>query len=180
MVELNDRVLDEFGHRGDSLIAEEFLSLIERHHPTDGPGVDRSLVRAYAEALDERGMSQLESDEIEAELDRKTVESTTWAGDGVYEVGDGRLSNYPATWHDRLGGSTDIVEFVEELTDVDPPIGQTGAGGGVPEDVLIDIVAVVGGLDREEAKARLEELRRDGPLVEDADQHPQAGVRLEE
>ena len=180
MVELNDRVLDEFGHRGDSLIAEEFLSLIERYHPTDGPGADRSVVRAYAEALDERGMSQLESDEIEAELDRKTVGSETWAGDGVYEVGGERLSNYPAAWHDRLGGSTDIVEFVEALTDVDPPLGQTGAGGGVPEDTLIDVVAVVGGLDREEAKARLEELRRDGPLAEDADQHPQAGVRLEE
>lgn len=180
MVELNEHVLDEFGHRGDSLIAEEFLSLIERYHSSDGPGVDRSVVRAYAEALDERGMSQLDSDEIEAELDRKTVESETWAGDGVYEVGDDRLSNYPAAWHDRLGGSTDIVEFVETLTGVDPPIGQTGAGSSVPEDVLIDIVAVVGGLDREEAKVRLEELRRDGPLAEDADQRPQAGVRLEE
>jgi hypothetical protein len=180
MVELNDHVLDEFGHRGDSLIVEEFLSLIERYHPTDGPGVDRSVVEAYAEALDERGMSQLRSDDIEAALDRKTVESETWGGDGVYEIGGGRLSNYPAAWHDNLGGSTNIVEFVEALTDVDPPIGQTGAGGGVPEDTLIDIAAVVGGLDREEAKSRLEELRRDGPIVEDADQHPQAGVRLEE
>jgi hypothetical protein len=181
MVELSDRVVDEFGHRGDSLLVDEFLSLVERHHPTDEPGVDWAVVEAYAAALDERGVSQLDGDVVLERIESKRTNSETWVnGEVIYDLGDGRVSTYPAAWHDRLGGSTDVVGFVEFLTDAEASIGQGGAGEGVPEEFLLDAVAVVGGLDREDAKARLEELRRSGPLAEDADQHPNARVRLEE
>ncbi|WP_135822865.1 hypothetical protein [Halostella litorea] len=181
MVELSDHVVGEFGHRGDSLLVDEFLSLIERHHPTDGPGVDRSVVEAYAATLDERGVSQLDGDVILERVESKRTDSGTWVDDdAIYDIGDGRVSTFPAAWHDRLGGSTDVVAFVEFLTDREASIGQGGAGAGVPEELLLDVVAVVGGLDREDAKAKLEELRRSGPLAEDADQHPNARVRLEE
>jgi hypothetical protein len=180
MVELNDHVIDEFGHRGSSMLAGEFLSLIERHHPTDGPGVDWDVVEAYADVLDREGVSQLNSEDMRSPLEEKRRESETWIDeDIVYDLGDGRVSKYPAEWHERLGGETDIVEFVDVLTDVDSSIGQSGQGNGVPEDFLLDVAAIVGGLDREEAKSRLEEQRRDGPIAEDADQHPEARVRLE-
>jgi len=180
MVERSDRVLDAFGHRGDALLVDEFLSLIERHHPTDGPGVDRAVVEAYAAALDERGMGQLDGDVVLERIDSKRTDSETWVDDGaIYDIGNGRVSKYPAEWHDRFGGSTDLVAFVEFLVDAEASIGQGGAGGGVPEEFLLDTAAVVGGLDREDAKARLEELRRSGPLAEDADQHPNPRVRLE-
>ncbi len=180
MVELHDHIIEEFGHRGDSLLADEFLSLIEQYHSTDGPGVPWDVVEAYANALDREGLSQLNSDVMLDRIEEKRRNSETWIGeDAVYDLGDGRVSNYPAEWHDRLGGADDIVDFVEVLTETDVSIGQGGAGRGVPENLLLDIVATVGGLDREEAKAQLEEKRRDGPIAEDADQHPDARVRLE-
>lgn len=180
MVELNDRVLDEFGHRGDSMTARELLELVERHHPTDGPGVDWTVVEAYANALDEEGLSELDGEVIVERLESERVESDTWVDtDTIYDLGGGRVSLFPATWHERVGGSDDVVEFVDFLADRDATIGQAGAGEGVPEQLLLDAVALVGGLDRETAKSRLEDLRRDGPLVEDADQHPNPRVRRE-
>jgi hypothetical protein len=180
MVELNDHIIDEFGHRGSSMLAGEFLSLIERHHPTDGPGAEWDVVEAYANALDREGVSQLNSNDMLDPLEEKRRESGTWIDeDVVYELGDGSVSTYPADWHDRLGGERDIVEFVEALTDVDESIGRSGQGPGVPENFLLNVAAIVGGLDRSEAKAQLEDQRRDGPIAEDADQHPDARVRLE-
>jgi hypothetical protein len=41
-------------------------------------------------------------------------------------------------------------------------------------------MAVVGGLDRQSAKAEIEAARDDDRIVEDADQHPKAGVYLAE
>lgn len=181
MVERSDRVLDALGHRGDALLADEFLSLIERHHPTDEQGVDWTVVEAYAAALDERGMSPLDGDVVLERIEAKRTDSESWVDDdAVYDIAGDRVSKYPTEWHDRLGGSTDLVAFVEFLADAEASIGQGGAGGGVPEEFLLDTAAVVGGLDREDAKARLEELRRSGPLVEDADQHPNPRVRPEQ
>lgn len=180
MVEPNDRVVDEFGHRGDSLLVDEFLSLVERHHPTDGPGVGWDVVETYAATLDEEGVSELDGSVILERIESKRTNSETWVNDEViYDLGDGRVSRFPAAWHDRLGESEDLVAFVEFLTDAEASIGQGGAGRGVPEELLLDTASIVGGFDREEAKARLEGLRRDGPLAEDADQHPNARVRLE-
>jgi len=56
----------------------------------------------------------------------------------------------------------------------------TGAGQGIPEGTLLDIVATVGRTDREEAKNALAELRKSGEIVEGSDQHPDAGVQSAE
>ncbi len=180
--EINDGVVQDANERGEKLLPEDFLLWIEREHVAEGPGVTAERFRAYEEALSAQRAS-FEPGELRSSLEETRVDSETWVDDdAVYALGGDRISTFPAVWHDRLADSDDLREYVaviEEATS-DTEISAGGRGPGVPEGLLLDAATVIGGLDREVAKERLERLRDDGDLVQDADQHPDARVYLGE
>jgi hypothetical protein len=180
--EINDGVVQDANERGEKLLAEDFLLWIEREHAEEGPGVTEDRFRSYEEALSEQRAS-FDPGELRSSLDETMVDSEAWVDDdAVYALGGDRISTFPAAWHDRLADSDDLREYVaviEEATS-DTEISTGGRGPGVPEGLLLDAASVIGGLDREVAKERLERLRDDGDLVQDADQHPDARVYLGE
>lgn len=57
-------------------------------------------------------------------------------------------------------------------------IERSAAGGGVPEDTLVEVVEAVGRVDRRAATEAIHEARDAGAVIEDADQHPQGAVYL--
>lgn len=183
MVELDEDVLEELQHGGRSLLIEEVVSIIERTHLDDRPGVSRETVTAYADALDSDPDQRFDVETFRDELESRLTDSDTWAGDDrLYRLNSDRISSYPAAWHDRLGGTTDVRTYVvflqEEVPEFKEDVGRGGAGPGVPQDQLLDVVSIVGRIERQEARALLQKLRDEGELVEDADQHPNAGVML--
>lgn len=181
MTDLDERVLNEARQQGSNLLTEELLALIERHHPHETPGVTRETVGRYADALADTQAYEFDPTAFDDELTKRLTDAETWQGrTALYALDDDRVSVYPARWHDRLGGSTDVREFVRFLLEREAflaDLDSGGAGHGIPEDTLLDVVAVVGRIDREDAKATLERHRAEGELVEDADQHPDARVR---
>jgi len=174
MTDLRRAVIDEAGSRSKYLTATEFLALVERGHPTDAPGVERETVDAYAGELSEETPT-VDAESLGSELDDLTTDEESWTGDEtVYRVGDGRVSLYPAEWHERLGGESDPRAYLRAFS-------ETGAfERGVPESTLLDAMVTIGGVDRDTAKGNLEARRKDGTVVEDADQHPDANVYLAE
>ncbi|WP_254537104.1 hypothetical protein [Halomarina litorea] len=174
MTELRDDVLDEAGQRSKYLTARELLSLVERHHPHEGAGVDRETFEAYAEGVADR--TARSTDEFTGPLSDGLTTSDRWGGgEAVYDLGDDRISVYPRHWHETLGGVTDPREHLQFL------LGEVDDyGKSVPESTLLHLVTVVGGVGYDEAKATLETLREEGAVVEDADQHPDANVYLSE
>ena len=184
MVEINERIVAEADDRGESLLVDEFLTLIEQYHSHDRPGIAWETLEAYTEAMG--GTDYGHSHDMEGVLDAVDERLTDgeYRTDAFYRVGDDRVSVYPASWHDELGGEIDLREYVRFLTnrDIDAENGaELGAnGGGVPEPLLIEIAGIVGRTDPDTVKSRLEDLREQHELVEGADQHPNARVRLPE
>lgn len=184
MVELTEAVVDEAAHQGRTLVPEDLVWLAESAH-RDGPGVPRDVLAAYAERLaDDRDVAFDVRGFLGSVDDRLTSDQAWQGAEVLYRVEDDRISRYPARWHDELGGSTDIRKFVaflqEEVPEFEDDLGRGGAGRGVPRQSLLDVVAAVGDLDRQEATAALEKARDRGEIVEDADQHPGASVYLAE
>ncbi|MFD1585807.1 hypothetical protein ACFR9U_02335 [Halorientalis brevis] len=182
MAELSDDVLEEAAHRGETLLVEDLVSLAERAHD-DEPGIERDRLTTYAEALAERRDVDFDLQAFDKGVADRLTDAETWTDrDRLYELGDGRLSLYPAEWHAALGGSTDVAEYIAFLERDAPEFvldrGTAEVGPGIPQQKLLDIVAVVGRVDRETARAALADARDAGEVVEDADQHPQAGVYL--
>ncbi|MWG35606.1 hypothetical protein [Halomarina oriensis] len=174
MTDLRRAVLDEAGSRSKYLTATEFLALVERGHPTDRPGVARETYDAYVTQLSEETPT-VDAEGLRTNLDDATTDGDEWAGDEtVYPVDDDRISLYPASWHDRLGGESDPRTYLRLFSETN------AFEQGVPESTLLDAMVTVGGTDRETAKGNLEALREDGEVVEDADQHPDANVYLAE
>ena len=182
MTELNDEVFAAARQRGRTLLTEELVALIERHHSHDRPGVAREVVTRYADRLDDERAYNFDRDAFVDEVDARLTDTETWQGtDTLYALGDDQLSRYPERWHEALGGSTDVREYVDFLLNetegyVDD-LDSGAAGRGIPENELLDVVSVVGRTDRETAKAEVEKAREAGDLAEDADQHPEARVR---
>lgn len=183
MVETDDVIIAEAVHEGTTMSPLDLFGLLERHH-TDGAGVSRDLVDAYANALAAQRDFAFDAEAFLAGIDDRQTDVDSWAGyDRVYELGDGWLSRYPERWHRRLDGSTDATAYVrflsEEVPEFADDVARGGAGGdrgGVPEDTLVDVIQAVGRVDRETARSAVGEARERGELAEDADQHPQAGV----
>jgi len=175
---LSEPLLEEAGGRSEYLHPRGLVLLAERYVPDEAsaPGVEHSTVVEHVTALAERD-SHVDEASFRDALTEATVESEEWVDDTtVYALGDDRLSAYPPAWHDAFGGSRDLVVMVRYLTDADFEGVAAWADRTVPEDDLLDVAAAVGGFDREAAKTELERLRDEGRLVEDADQHPDAGV----
>lgn len=182
MTEVRDAVIDEVTHRSRNLSTPESVELIERHHRNELPGIDRGTLAAYAEALADEPNFEFDPDEFETRVDERLVGGETWVDDeALYDLGNDRISAYPRAWHDRLGGETDVREYVAYL--------QSDASGfaesdpydeqGVPESTLLDVVPVVGRTDRDAVKAQIEDRRAAGEISQGADQHPNVRVRLE-
>jgi hypothetical protein len=186
MTDINERIVAEADDRGESLLVDEFLALIEQYHPHDRPGIAWETIEAYTEAMEgtDYGHSHDMDGFLDTVDDRLVDGDSEYTTDAFYRLDGDRVSVYPARWHDELGGESDLREYVRFLTTLDVD-GESGAdlgatGGGVPEHVLVNAAGIVGRTDPETVKSRLEDLRQQGDLVEDADQHPQARVRLPE
>lgn len=187
MVDTNQQVIEEARQRGETLTSRELLLLIERYHRPEGPGVDGELLDAYDDAAARDDIIPYKEGQLREAVERKLTDEETWVDEeSYYPVGDGRVSAFPAAWHDKLSDTNDLRAYVdligEEMgrsgTDSDSQSG--GIGTGVPEGLLLKAVTAIGGLDQETVKSRLEEHRDAGELVEDADQHPNARIHLPE
>jgi hypothetical protein len=190
MADVRDAVVDEVTQRGRNLLLTELLRLIERQHPEESPGVTRGTLEAYADTLAGEPRIKFEANELMEEIDAARIDAETWVGDDVLydlgengENGEDRLSAYPRGWHDRLGGETDVREYVEYLesdesgfTD-DSPRG--GRGEGIDQPTLLEVVSVLGDVDQGTVRAQIEERRAEGQLEQPADQHPDARVQLD-
>jgi hypothetical protein len=180
-MEPNEAVVDDIVHRAPASVRRTVL-LIERGH-LDERGVARETLDAYVDDFVERDDFEFDEVWFEEELNAALVEDDEWADeDSLYRLDDDLISRYPPRWHEQLGGSDDVAEFVRFLDDTAfaETVGQSGAGRGIDEEALLEVVAAVGRVPKDEAKANLEALREAGVVVEDADQHPHAGVYLAE
>ena len=183
MVDTDQRVVDEIVHEGEALGTSKLIDLLERYHD-DEPGISEAAIEAYARELNERDDSRFDTEAFREVVDDRLTDSDDWVTEGkrLYRVDGDRISQYPATWHDRLAGERDPAAYLRFFEAAAPSVLGNAAGGRqrVNEDQLIDVMAVVGGLSREAAKAEIESARDEGRVVEDADQHPKAGVYLAE
>lgn len=186
MVDINERIVAEADDRGESLLIDEFLALIEQYHPHDRPGIAWETLEAYTEAMEttDYGHTYDMDGLLKTVEDRLLDGDSEYTADAFYRLDDDRVSVYPARWHDELGDESDLREYVRFLAAIDPD-GESGAdlggsGRGVPEHVLLDAASIIGQADSEAVNERLEDLRTEGELVERADQHPNARVRLPE
>jgi hypothetical protein len=182
MVEIDQRAVDEIVHEGTALHIGELFDILERYHD-DRPGIPTAAVAEYARELATRDDFEFDAELFGERLDERRTDATSWVDDErLYELDGDRLSRYPKSWHDRLGGETDPVEFLRFLFETDPPFVRDGRDGRqyVQEDELVDVMRVVGQVDQPTAKRLIEDAREKGTIVEDADQHPRAGVYLAE
>ena len=181
--EINDYVIEQAEREGESLLIRELLLYIERYHEDDRPGVSREVLEGYVESLAEKNVFSRAPNNVIEQIDQRTVDSETWAGrDQFYPVGTDRVSNYPKRWHEQIGPDDDLRDVVRVMTeDIKTSPHDTNLGGkgrGIPEVMLLDAATALAGYDRDDAKTELEEWRDRGELVEDADQHREARVRL--
>ncbi|MBX0287698.1 hypothetical protein [Haloarcula salinisoli] len=183
MVDTDQRAVEEIVHQGDALGTRKIIHILERHHD-DRPGVPRAAIDAYARELHDREDSSFDTEAFWNVVDELLTDSDSWVDDGdrFYELEGDRISQYPATWHDRLAGERDPAAYLRFFEAEAPSVLGTAPGGRqrADEDQLIDVMTVVGGLSRDSARTAIEAARDDDRIVEDADQHPKAGVYLTE
>ena len=183
MVDTNQQAVDEIVHEGDALGTRELLDILERYHD-DRPGVPREATDAYAAELNERENSSFDTEAFESAVADRLTDSDSWVDDSdrLYELDGDRISQYPATWHDRLAGERDPAAYLRFFEAEAPSVLGNAPGGRqrADEDQLIDVMSVVGQMSRESAKATIESARDEDRIMEDADQHPKAGVYLAE
>ena len=181
MPELRDHVIDEAFHEGDTLIVNDLVGLIERHHDDGYYGAPVDLVEAYVERLAEED-SRYDPEGVSQALDEQTVDDESWVdADSLYDVGEGRVSKFPLGWHEALSGEEDVYELVTFVVDALPDEGRDafatgGAGEGVPRQRLIEMGEILCGLSQAEVKRQLEELGEQGRIEVPDEQHPQGRV----
>lgn len=187
MADPNEQALEEARQYGETLTARELLLIIERDERPSGPGVSRETIDAYDRAVATDDVLPFAEGQFRTTIDDDLSTASEWNdAEAYYAVGDDRVSLFPERWHDQLGDSDDLRQYVAVIEDdtasedAAPDVPQGGIGTGVPEPLLLDAIIAIGGVEREEAKERLERHRRDGNLVQDADQHPDARVYLTE
>lgn len=184
MADADEDVVSEIVQRGRNLLADEAVALIERRDTTEDPGVSRETLDAYADALAERPNFDIDTEEFATAIDERLTDAENWAdNDALYDL-DGRISAYPPAWHKELGSLTDVEAYLAVVEEASTGGGEespdAGTGEGVSEEWLLDAVATIGRVERDEAKEALEAARADGRIDEGPDQHPDAGVRLAE
>lgn len=181
MSDVRTAVIEEATHRSRNLRPTETVGLIEQYH-TDAAGVGRETLGAYAEALADEPSFEFDPTEFDTAIDDALVDTETWVGEGaLYVLGDDRISAYPRAWHDRLGGETDVREYIEYLESDESGFADEDPydEAGITQSTLLDVVPAVGRTDRDAIKAQIEDRRAAGELTQPADQHPDARVELD-
>ncbi len=184
MVEIDEDAVDVIVHEGSAMSVRDMLTVLERYH-RDGPGIPLAAVEEYAVELDDRPDYRLDVDGFVGDVRERLTADEEWVGtDRFYELGDGRISQYSATWHAELGGETDPVRYLRFFREVAPEyleeLQEGGQGVGVPKDTLTKMIEVLGRVDRDVAVGAIEEAYEDDRIGEKPDQHPQADVYLPE
>lgn len=157
----------------------DLVDIVERYHD-DRPGVSFEALEAYARELDAQRDVAHDVETFLERVEERLTDADSWAGEVFYELGDDRLSQYPASWHEALGGSTDPVEYLEYFREDAEAFldDHRGSKPGVQKDTLLRIMRVIGETDMQTAASELEAARDEGRIEESADQHPQTGVFL--
>jgi hypothetical protein len=195
MTDPDDRVIDEATRRG-TLRAEELIAICEEYSPDDDPGVTRETLMAcareladhetdvvldtHADDLDDEDAHSISDGILIQELRARRTDATEWEGETVYELGteDDRLSAYPRSWHEEIGGETDIEAIFRFLEDTQPFARDDAAGTGkVSADRVITVASTVGALDPETARERLSGLDDEGEIVEASTSPDHSGLR---
>ena len=182
MTELRDDVIDQAFHEGETLIVNDLVGLIEKHHDDEHYGAPTDLVEAYVERLAEED-ARYKPEGVSQALDEQVVEDEAWVdADVLYDVGEGRVSTFPLAWHEALSGEDDVYEYVRFIVDALPEDGREafqtgGAGPGIPRQQLIAAGEILGGLSEGEVKRQLEQLGERGEIAVSDEQHPQGRVR---
>lgn len=175
-------MLSKATDRSQPLLTEDLVAFVERSHTHEGPGVSRERLRTYATALADEPSFEFDPDAFLDTVDERLVDAESWAGDDALYRVDGRVSTYPEHWHAELGGATDVASYVafleDEVVGRESETSHGGSGEGIPEQQLLDAVAMIGQLTHDDAKAALADGRANGEVVEGPDQHPDAGVTL--
>jgi hypothetical protein len=184
MENLSEAAIAEIVHEGTTMRVDDVVEVLERYHDRER-GLPRQVLDAYARELASRKDYQFDATDFLERVEAHLTNSETWAGpEHLYEVRSDRISLYPSSWHDHLDGSTDPVEYVRFLITEDAAfveaVSPAADRPAIPKERLINVIQVIGGVDRARAAAELEAARDRGALVEDADQHPQAGVYVPE
>jgi len=176
MTEVREDVVEELDDHSDTMTLQEFVQTIERHHGAGGRGVDRDLLADYAEAV---------YFDVDLEvLDDRVTDSDAWREGGrFYEIGEGRISAYPPDWHAAMDGTEDIRDIIDliqsEVTDAEGDMwAAVTEERGVPEPKVLAVGETVAGIDPEDARERIKELRQNDELEEFASQHRNPTVRL--
>lgn len=177
MVELANTALDELQNRSETMTVHDLVRIVETYHPTDRPGVASETLVAYLDAL------KYDSEEVGAEIDARLTDASGWQpNDAIYDLGEDRISVFPPAWHEQLGDTTDLTEYVKVIrSDVDEtqgPMEEAVTEAGVPEQFLFRVMRAIGGVEREQAREQLTTLRKEGVIEESTDQHPSGTVRL--
>ncbi|NEU58975.1 hypothetical protein [Halorussus sp. MSC15.2] len=176
MTEVREDVVAELDHESEVITLQDFVRIIEAHHATEGRGVSRELVGEYADAV--RYDVDLDA------LDDRTTDSDEWREGGrFYELRDGRISVYPPDWHETMSSTDDIRDVVEiiqsEVTAAEGDMWEAvSEQRGVPEEKVFHVGEVVAGIDRDDARDRIKELRDNGEIEEFASQHRNPTIKL--
>ncbi|MFC4450493.1 hypothetical protein [Halorussus aquaticus] len=176
MTEVREDVVAELDHESEVMTLREFVRVIETHHANEGRGVPRELVEEYADAV--RYDVDLDS------LDDRTTDSDEWREGGrFYDLGEGRISIYPRDWHETMASTDDIRDVVEiiqrEVTAAEGDMWEAvSEERGVPEEKVFHVGEVVAGIDRDDARDRIKELRKNGEIEEFASQHRNPTIKL--
>ncbi|SIR20583.1 hypothetical protein SAMN05421858_1822 [Haladaptatus litoreus] len=175
-------IVAELRDRMQTLLLPDAVRLIEMNQAEvdDTSGVERDALETY---LDEAGYGM---DAFPSAFDESLTESDSWqSGRTVYELAEGRVSAFPPRWHEELRDTTDLHEYLRVICADMPDSDGDGTNedseiteNGVAEQLLLDAVVAIGGMERDDARIQLKELRDEGKIEEYPSQHANPWVQL--
>ncbi|WP_276301238.1 hypothetical protein [Halorussus lipolyticus] len=177
MTDPRDEVVTQLEKHEETLRLHEFVRLVEIHHRDEGPGVERELLEAYADAVS--------FDVDSSAIDDRLTDSERWElGHRLYELDSERISNYPPDWHDRLVGTDDVREIIEVIqSEVTEPEGDEREAvtdeRGVPQPKVVRVGQAIADIDPDTTRERINQMRDDDDVEEFATQHRDPTIRLE-
>ncbi|WP_115863615.1 hypothetical protein [Halorussus litoreus] len=163
MADVREDALDQIESH-ESLLLQDFVRYVEEHHHDEPPGVDPDLLAAYAEAAT--------FDVDMSAMDDRVVDSDEWQpGEKLYDLGDGRISTYPRSWHEAFSDLDDLLDLVlvieSQVTEPEGSQFEAVTEEGVPQVKLARVAKVVAGIEQEAVEHRLGELSDAGEITWD-------------
>ena len=80
----DDRILTEATQRGQNLLNEEVVALVERYHYHEEPGISRETLKAYTTVLANEPQYRFDVEEFLHAVDEQIADSETWLAMGCY------------------------------------------------------------------------------------------------